>query len=700
MKRMGWMAVVLVVGLGACDLGGSPSRGDDAAGMSELPPGPWTELARQLVTARDLDGAVATTREVLARGGVATWDGERVLVAAQGPASAFVATPMETVHLAMEARLRATAGRMDVAEFAQMLEAFGWPFADADPTAAADPPILGRPDPETLQRQAEAEQEHRQAEQQARDAERDQLDARRKALLEPAREQMLLARSAFADAQKALRAASATNRDAAMARMRTASDAAKAAQQAYSAAIEQARKADAARMETQDHATEQRNMEERIARRIGPDHEAGDQFMRMLELWVRKAAEAPDDPRSFTPLFLAEMARLQGPPVDLAGPRHVSPVLGEDAQVPRRGTPRSTQLRLTLLEMELIVAAFHRDGGDGVAASAPPDAAWLGGLAGLVVPTAHASGTPCSDIKKAMGPDLGEVHGTLLSEATGKLLDEAFKSGFGEAGADALGNAMAATAIVGKIIKLAAFYANEQVTVTASPKGVHKPLSGTHLVTYTATAGVSPEDLEAYERLSSKIGKADQALRDCMGWVGLPALTTISEVANDAENWLVDWRLVEGAPPHAWFSLRNNDFYLKGVRRATKLRRVSPSSAQADFVVDILPEAKHEGDRMRAYVVARADVDAAGMPSLGTLISAGKGGLGLADSLVEIASGWVMVMFMPKAYAAVEVEYHCPNPTTIHRYVRDAVADGEGEGECTIVFESEEEYEQWRGQRD
>ena len=79
--------------------------------------------------------------------------------------------------------------------------------------------------------------------------------------------------------------------------------------------------------------------------------------MEMLALWVRSAAQAPNDPRSFTPLFLAEMARLQDPPVDLAGSRYTRPGRGDGPPVDLRGAPRSEQLRLTLLEVELIAAA-------------------------------------------------------------------------------------------------------------------------------------------------------------------------------------------------------------------------------------------------------------------------------------------------------------------------------------------------------
>nr|MDQ3347023.1 hypothetical protein [Acidobacteriota bacterium] len=92
-----------------------------------VPNGPWTDLARRLVESKNLETAVNVTQEVLARGGVATFDGDRVLVNVAMPAAAFQVSPLETVHMAMEARRRVTASRLTAAELAQMLEGFGWP---------------------------------------------------------------------------------------------------------------------------------------------------------------------------------------------------------------------------------------------------------------------------------------------------------------------------------------------------------------------------------------------------------------------------------------------------------------------------------------------------------------------------------------------------------------------------------------------
>ena len=146
------LALVAVLGLVACGGGDKSGDGDAAArrgssaaagespaalGVEPLPQGKWTELARALVHARTRDGSMDATREILARGGIATTDGDRLLAEAIGPASRLQATPLETVGLAMQARHRAHAGALTVSEVAQMLESLGWPFPDADPDADA-----------------------------------------------------------------------------------------------------------------------------------------------------------------------------------------------------------------------------------------------------------------------------------------------------------------------------------------------------------------------------------------------------------------------------------------------------------------------------------------------------------------------------------------------------------------------------------
>ena len=245
----------------------------------------------------------------------------------------------------MEARHKRTAARMDAAEFAQMLEAFGWPFEDADPDGDADErrdDTVAREDQELLYAAAQADREARR---QARDAAREQVDAQRKAVMAEPQAALDRARAAHREAAQVHAKTPPAGRKATMARMQAALAEVRVAQQAFNAARAQLRPAEEARRAEQEAASEREDMEERVADRVGPDYAAGERLMAFLAAWVNEAAQHPEDPRSFTPLFLAEMARLQGAPVDLTGERYVAPTADDDARPRKRTAPRSKSSR-------------------------------------------------------------------------------------------------------------------------------------------------------------------------------------------------------------------------------------------------------------------------------------------------------------------------------------------------------------------
>ncbi len=69
----------------------------------------------------------------------------------------------------------------------------------------------------------------------------------------------------------------------------------------------------------------------------------GEQLVKFFSTWIETANENSSDQQSFTPLFLAEMAAQQTPPMDLAS-----------------GQADPTQVQLNLLELSLFTAALDR----------------------------------------------------------------------------------------------------------------------------------------------------------------------------------------------------------------------------------------------------------------------------------------------------------------------------------------------------
>ena len=667
--------------------------------VARVPSGPWTDLAKRLVESRDLEAAVVATREALARGGVATFDGSRALVNVTAPAALIRVTPRETVHMAMEARRRATASRLTAAELAQMLESFGFPFpnARADGGNAAAVP-RGAPAPAIEDRIRQAQIDERNAaganERAAEDRLQQSVDTEQaagRARLDAAQQRIAELTAAWQKSRQAINKAPANERAAAEARIKEAWDA-RAAAIAELGRLRAAESEAARERRTRGtRAGETANRADRVQQFIGPDFENGERLMQLLKAWVTNAAASPDDPRSFTPLFLAEMARRQDPPIDLLGTEFTRLGRGDGAPVDLRGLPRSGRLRLTLLEIQLMSAAFLRVPGASASLAPLP---WLSDprrvFANYVV---HAQDGPCSDLMKSveeLGKAIaGDLGGAAASGAAGSgagaALDKAIESAIGKAAAEKFGKIMDAVNLASKIARLVSFYNDAQVTVHPDEKSTHKPLGLNKYVAFEAIAGVSDEDLEEYRRALEAVSPQDRATRDCLEAAGMPKLANINDLAKEAEDWLVEWRIVEGSPAHSYWSMPPNEFYLPG-RQAMKLNRKSANSASAVFVVDILPEEKHEGKIVRAHVTVRASVDAAGMPSIGTILNPITGILGLVESLVELGAGWFQFMNQPKAYSTVEVEYHCPRPTEYYETSKP-VADGggrEGPNECVI----------------
>ena len=630
MKRSAWMVLAMAGAIGAC----SGGRSGQEASFVEVPQGEWSELVGQLTDAKDLDEAVAATREILARGGIATRDGERELVAAHPPAASFSVSPPQVEHMAMEARARGVRARLEVAEFAHMLASFGWAFPNARSNGEAARPTPDIEDRYTRERRNELQRDRAQARESARKAEEDSYKAWQASLTDAPNARHDAARTRVDAANRALREADGTEAKAAA---RVEVEAARvelaAAREAARAARETLRERQEARGLERDAVRESQRMEDLYVRRIGPEYGAGEDFQLALERWVQAAAKDPEADASFVPLFIAGMARLQDPPVDLADPQRRA--LGRaGSELPVKGAgPRSGQTRLSLLEMQLIIAAFDRNAGTGA--------------------------------------------------------DKALAAAFNPAVDGKEEAASAALAQAHRVITIASLQPASSLEVDVEPARVHRPVDEELRIRFAADA--------------------DDSARGAA---------------------TLHWRLLAGAPTHATWSLNDNEGF--------RLEGGSVQSADPDkgYVIDIRPEEGHHGSQARGYVTARTAAEDDDAPSLDEWKQVAQRGFqrsaqelvammdaqppsrgfqrspeellattdspprGFQRSAEELATeaGWLRETSMPRAYASIEVEYHCANPTTIHLYVTDPVADGRGDGgdACTYTFETREAFEQWR----
>ncbi|TMC58304.1 MAG: hypothetical protein E6J26_05165, partial [Chloroflexi bacterium] len=370
-----------------------------------------------------------------------------------------------------------------------------------------------------------------------------------------------------------------------------------------------------------------------------PERTPGEHLIVFLSAWVQQAQQSPADPQSFNPLFLAEMAKQQQQPVDLAA-----------------GHVRPEGVWLSALELEIFTAGIERSITKTSLRTGPVDAltGWLRGL----VPSAHAA-APCTELKEHFGR-LGELAGDVAKTSTKrdviKLLEEqhliSHETGHG---AEAALGALAAAARIWNLIEV---YRHAQLVVSLeSATPVHKPTEKDPdvVATFRAQAGVSEQDLKEYEEsFAAAIRNSEfgQITRDCMAALGLPEFKTIEDIAEEAEKWRIQWRLIEGSPEHATISRlsdtgNNPDDFAQLGQLRQKMKRVDRTSTEARLLVDVKGEKQkdHPGIEKSADVTAKVELLTDQGLTLETWAHAVEGGAGspvnLGAALVDVAAGWL-----------------------------------------------------------
>ena len=368
----------------------------------------------------------------------------------------------------------------------------------------------------------------------------------------------------------------------------------------------------------------------------------GDQLMAVMAEWVRQARLAPDEPRNFTPLFLADMGRRQIPAVDLAS----------DSTDPG-------EVRLGFLEMQLFAAAMTRGSAEPVQ---------TGVLNRTPVILASYGATPrvdaCADIKKWLGSGLeGKVAGAGVKYQVSKELQLALvKSGLTEAAAKQVSKALSALKSAMKLVKLSELYGSASIVVDhASEMPAERPAPGGEVyASVRAQAGLATDAQAQYQK-SLKSAELVTSLRNCLEAAGLPTWSDVSDVAADLEKWRVHWHLGKGAPKHAWHVRERNDWFAYG-QRSMLIKRKTPTTGEAVYTIKLVPERVpgHPGHDLKGEVTIRAELKTAQPPGLGTLTGGAFGPLGLVKSLVDAGAGWFQEMLTFDTYIAVPIVYHEP----------------------------------------
>lgn len=394
----------------------------------------------------------------------------------------------------------------------------------------------------------------------------------------------------------------------------------------------------------------------------------GDQMMAFVSEWVRQAQQDPDDPLSFTPLFLADMARRQVPAVDLA-----------DSLT----SPHA--VRLGFLEVQLIAAALTRGLGDSAAAGAAaraPRVPELGRRAGGLVTASYGARAPdnaCQVTNDWFGSSFsGQAAQAGLQFGFGKGIDKGLeKAGLGDAGRANVGYTLDAIGAALQLVKLAQLYASGHIGVEpVTDLPAHRPApDGEELVTVRASAGIDEDDWEEYRDAMNR-AETSEAVKDCLASLGLPSWSDLGDIAESAEKWRVRWVLGRGSPRHAMHRIAGNDWLHVGSRQM-RLQRTSRTTVEARYTFMLTEEWKdgHEGDQYDGEVEVTAELITAEPPTVGTFAGAAGGLSGVIKALIELGAGWFQTVVTPESTILVPVTYHDEGVTLLVEDEQDLGVD-------------------------
>lgn len=368
-----------------------------------------------------------------------------------------------------------------------------------------------------------------------------------------------------------------------------------------------------------------------------PDGVAPSAFwVKFLADWYNEAAKDPEAKDSFAVLFIAAMNNQQIPRANIA-----------------TGTENPSLIRLSVLEMDLLTAAFERS---------------------ITIANVEAlrdrklrqqSQTPCADLVQSLGV-VGQAGNVVAQELTGQGIEAALKSWFSEGTSAAAGTVISALGIAAKINKVVQQMRHGYIKVALDgPTTVRKPLKSQSEkpASLTATAGVDAEALAQAEAESGGTENSEQLVkaRDCMSALGIPTPADIREVANDANNWRVQFSIIQGGGSQVLWK-RGEQWDIVS-RYEKKLVRASESTAKATANFDILQQATDAtvGKERERKAVFKVKLHRGSAPDLGTAWGAGKAGfagagantvaaaLGISDVLVDIVGKWILESASPTA---------------------------------------------------
>jgi hypothetical protein len=349
----------------------------------------------------------------------------------------------------------------------------------------------------------------------------------------------------------------------------------------------------------------------------------------LLREWAAAGAAAPDDPSSFAPLLLAELAKARG--------------LGSDFTT---GTIRPDQIVLTYFEVMVLTSGAFAPDGPAAGSLLPVDGGAPSALlAPFAVEKAYAEDSnPCSFIKDQWGKDadnfgrkgLDKLWGT----AMGKAGDWLTGRGMGDlvGGMKSLQGPMKWANLLTNFISL---YGGYSIEIKWDPQTPHwVGYDGGHGTTgklkVTATVSVRPQ--------------GDKATLDCLKWAGVD-----KPKEDSVKNARVQWVPLSGTPKNGTLDPLGKDAVAEG-NFVQAVNDAGEATLKITMATEKDTKAKDEGKLKKDQIVIQADVTTY-KPEPSKLMAAALFG-GVKGGVTEAMKGWINKWFPKRAVATIPVEYH------------------------------------------
>jgi hypothetical protein len=345
---------------------------------------------------------------------------------------------------------------------------------------------------------------------------------------------------------------------------------------------------------------------------------------RFLRQWALVAAQAPDDPGSFAPLLLAQIAKTRGGGSDWT-----------------TGTINPSRVELTYLEIMVLGAGYFASTGGvtGWLESAPTSGASLFDTL-FGVERAYAA-DPCAWVEQTLGKaaqEFGKNGPEAAAEKASKKTAEWLTGKGLQYEAESMRMLGAAFKWTNLLVELIGLYGGYGIKVSWTPAKVH----------YLGLANGQVTHGDPELKVTAEVTRrplAPDSLLGCLEWAGIEQPT-----AEDLKKCVLEWVFRYGTPKHA---VLKQGTATPGNKQ--KLDAQGKAAITLDVASEKSKEAKDKGKLKKDRIVIQANLNTKAGDPVEILA---KAVFGVGGGVGEVMKQWLTAWFPKRCTATIPVEWH------------------------------------------